>query len=107
MLVNTTERLQPHADNCSTASRSLQTGIVDMDALEEKALEFRPKMIICGASAYPRDWDYKRFREIADKVGAYLIVDMAHIRWEQRAAPWQIGGFRAWAWWMVLRRGVC
>jgi len=56
-----------------------QTGIVDMDKLEEKALEFRPKMIICGASAYSRDWDYKRFREIADKVGAYLIVDMAHI----------------------------
>lgn len=55
------------------------TGLVDMDKLEEKALEFRPKMLICGASAYPRDWDYKRFREIADKVGAYLMVDMAHI----------------------------
>jgi glycine/serine hydroxymethyltransferase len=51
-----------------------------MDKLEERALEFRPKMIICGASAYPRDWDYKRFREIADKVGAFLLVDMAHIR---------------------------
>lgn len=36
-------------------------------------------MIICGGSAYPRDWDYKRFREIADKVGAYLMMDMAHI----------------------------
>jgi glycine hydroxymethyltransferase len=58
----------------------LQTGYVDMDKLEERALEFRPKMIICGASAYPRDWDYKRFREIADKVGAFLMVDMAHIR---------------------------
>lgn len=56
-----------------------QTGIVDMDKLEEKAMEYRPKMIICGASAYPRDWDYKRFREIADKVGALLMVDMAHI----------------------------
>lgn len=44
-------------------------------------MEFRPKMIIAGASAYPREWDYKRFREIADKVGAYLMVDMAHIRW--------------------------
>ncbi len=49
---------------------SLQTGYVDMDKLEEKALEFRPRMIICGASAYPRDWDYRRFREIADKVAA-------------------------------------
>jgi hypothetical protein len=47
---------------------SLQSGYVDMDKLEEKAMEYRPKMIICGASAYPRDWDYKRFREIADKV---------------------------------------
>jgi len=55
------------------------TGYVDMDKLEEKAVEFRPKMIICGASAYSRDWDYKRFRQIADKVGAYLMVDMAHI----------------------------
>ncbi|KXZ46754.1 hypothetical protein GPECTOR_41g719 [Gonium pectorale] len=56
-----------------------QTGLVDMDRLEEKAVEYRPKIIICGASAYPRDWDYKRFREIADKVGALLMVDMAHI----------------------------
>lgn len=56
-----------------------KTGYVDMAKLEEKAMEFRPKMIICGASAYPRDWDYKRFREIADKVGAFLMVDMAHI----------------------------
>lgn len=65
------------SNNCSP----MQTGIVDMDKLEEKAVEFRPKMIICGASAYPRDWDYKRFREIADKVGAVLMVDMAHIRY--------------------------
>ncbi|GLI61008.1 hypothetical protein VaNZ11_003270 [Volvox africanus] len=56
-----------------------QTGLVDMDKLEEKATEYRPKIIICGASAYPRDWDYQRFREIADKVGALLMVDMAHI----------------------------
>jgi glycine hydroxymethyltransferase len=55
------------------------TGLVDMDKLEEKALEFRPKLIICGGSAYSRDWDYARFRAIADKVGAYLLVDMAHI----------------------------
>lgn len=60
---------------------AFQTGYIDYDRLEEKAMEFRPKMIIAGASAYPREWDYKRFREIADKVGAYLMVDMAHIRW--------------------------
>jgi len=56
-----------------------QTGLIDYDRLEEKALEYRPKMIICGGSAYSREWDYKRFREIADKVGAYLLMDMAHI----------------------------
>ena len=48
----------------------IQTGYVDYDKLEEKALEYRPKMIICGASAYPREWDYKRFREISDKVSS-------------------------------------
>lgn len=57
----------------------IKTGHVDYDKLEEKALEFRPKMIICGASAYPREWDYARFRAICDKVGAVLLVDMAHI----------------------------
>lgn len=56
-----------------------QTGYVDMDKLEEKALEFRPRIIIAGGSAYPREWDYARYRQIADKVGAYLLVDMAHI----------------------------
>lgn len=45
-----------------------QTGLVDYDKLEEKALEFRPRLIIAGGSAYTREWDYKRFREIADKV---------------------------------------
>lgn len=40
---------------------------------------FKPNLIICGGSAYPRDWDYARFREIADKCGAYLMCDMAHI----------------------------
>jgi len=58
---------------------NMETGILDYDALEQRALDFRPKMIICGGSAYPREWDYKRFREIADKVGAYLMMDMAHI----------------------------
>merc|ERR1711937_112578 len=56
-----------------------QTGYIDYDKLEEKALDFRPKMIICGGSAYPRDWDYARFRDIANKVGAYLMADIAHI----------------------------
>lgn len=52
---------------------------IDYDALEKIAMEERPKMIIAGASAYPRIIDFKRFREIADKCGAYLMVDMAHI----------------------------
>ncbi len=43
----------------------MQTGLIDYDKLEEKAMDFRPKLIICGGSAYPREWDYKRFREIA------------------------------------------
>lgn len=55
------------------------TGIIDYDRLEENALLFRPKLIIAGASAYPRNYDYKRMREICDKVGAYLMADMAHI----------------------------
>lgn len=58
----------------------LQTGLIDYDKLQERALDFRPKMIICGGSAYPRDWDYKRLYEIAQKTGAYLLCDMAHIR---------------------------
>lgn len=55
------------------------TGRIDYDALEKKALAFKPKMIVAGASAYSRIIDFKRFREIADKIGAYLMVDMAHI----------------------------
>ncbi|KAL2652436.1 hypothetical protein R1flu_020564 [Riccia fluitans] len=54
------------------------TGYLDYEKLEEKALDFRPKMIISGGSAYPRDWDYARLRTIADKVGALLMCDMAH-----------------------------
>lgn len=54
-------------------------GFIDYDALEALAVEHKPKMIIAGASAYARALDFKRFREIADKVGAYLMVDMAHI----------------------------
>jgi glycine hydroxymethyltransferase len=55
------------------------TGLIDYDALEKSAMLFRPKLIVAGASAYPRDYDYKRMREICDKVGAYLLADMAHI----------------------------
>ncbi len=52
---------------------------IDYDKVLETAKECQPKMIVCGASAYPREIDFKRFREIADEVGAYLMVDMAHI----------------------------
>ena len=55
-----------------------ETGIIDMDKVEAKALEVKPKLIICGASAYSRDWDYERFRAIADQVGALLLADIAH-----------------------------
>lgn len=55
-----------------------ETGLIDMDKVAAKAKEVKPKMIICGASAYSRDWDYKRFREIADEVGALLLADIAH-----------------------------
>ncbi|MEG2646176.1 MAG: serine hydroxymethyltransferase [Clostridia bacterium] len=54
-------------------------GYLDYADVEKKALEFKPKMIVAGASAYPRKIDFAKFREIADKVGAYLMVDMAHI----------------------------
>ncbi len=55
------------------------TLVIDMDKVEALAIEHQPKMIVAGWSAYPRELDFKRFREIADKVGAYLFVDMAHI----------------------------
>lgn len=54
------------------------TGRVDMDKVEAIALKEQPKLIICGASAYSRDWDYARFRAIADKVGALLMADISH-----------------------------
>ncbi len=54
------------------------TGLIDYDEVERLALENKPKLIIAGGSAYPRQIDFKRFREIADKIGAYLMVDMAH-----------------------------
>lgn len=56
-----------------------ETGRIDYDEVETLALEHKPKLILAGASAYPREIDFKRFREIADKVGAIFMVDMAHI----------------------------
>ena len=55
-----------------------ETGRVDYDQMEEVALREQPKLIVGGGSAYSREWDYKRMREIADKVGAILMIDMAH-----------------------------
>ncbi|XP_058087136.1 serine hydroxymethyltransferase 7-like [Magnolia sinica] len=55
------------------------TGYIDYDRLEDRAVDFRPKILICGGSSYPREWDYGRFRHIADKCGAVLMCDMAHI----------------------------
>ncbi|KAJ9174668.1 hypothetical protein P3X46_013289 [Hevea brasiliensis] len=56
-----------------------QTGYIDFDKLEERSLDFRPKILICGGSSYPREWDYARFRQIADRCGAVLLCDMAQI----------------------------
>lgn len=58
---------------------SPDTYMIDYEDVRKKALENKPKMIVAGASAYPREIDFKKFREIADEVGAYLMVDMAHI----------------------------
>jgi glycine hydroxymethyltransferase len=57
---------------------SEETGMVDYDAMEATALEHKPKLIVAGASAYSREWNYKRMREVADKIGALFMVDMAH-----------------------------
>lgn len=56
-----------------------ETGLIDYDDLAHRAKIFAPRCIIAGGSAYPREWDYEKFREVADDVGAYLMVDMAHI----------------------------
>lgn len=55
-----------------------ETGLVDYEALEQQARTEKPKLIICGASAYSRDWDYARIRKVADEVGAFVLCDMAH-----------------------------
>ena len=55
-----------------------ESGVIDYDKMEEKALALKPKLIIAGASAYSRDWDYRRMRSIADQIGALLLADIAH-----------------------------
>ncbi len=57
---------------------SKETGLVDYDMMEETARREKPKMIICGASAYSRDWDYARIRKVADEVGALVLADISH-----------------------------
>lgn len=57
---------------------NLETGLLDYDGIASEAEKHSPKLLICGGSAYPRDWDYARFRQIADSVGALLMCDMAH-----------------------------
>jgi glycine hydroxymethyltransferase len=64
--------------NTSFYSVKEEDGLIDYDALEQTAIEEKPQLIICGASAYSRDIDYKKFREIADKVGALLMGDISH-----------------------------
>ncbi|HJT75404.1 MAG TPA: serine hydroxymethyltransferase [Chitinophaga sp.] len=55
-----------------------ETGLIEYDKMEEIALKEKPQLIVCGASAYSRDWDYKRIRQIADQVGAFVMADIAH-----------------------------
>ncbi|MFM8597225.1 MAG: serine hydroxymethyltransferase, partial [Flavobacteriales bacterium] len=57
---------------------SKETGLVDYDLMEETARREKPKMIICGASAYSRDWDYARIRKVADEIGALVLADISH-----------------------------
>merc|ERR1711991_673134 len=56
-----------------------ETALVDYDKLEANAALFRPNVLVCGGSCYPREWDYERLRKIADKHNAYLVCDMAHV----------------------------
>lgn len=56
-----------------------ESELIDMDEVAEKAEKHKPKLIICGGTAYSRSWDWKRFREIADSIGAFLLADMSHI----------------------------
>jgi len=94
-----------------------ENGLLDYDAIEELALDIKPQMIVAGASAYAREIDFKRFKKIADKVGAYLLVDMAHIAWLvatwQHCSPFWIADFitttthktlRGPRWWMIFSK---
>ena len=65
--------------NCVGYGIDPVTELIDYDKVREIALECKPQLIMCGASAYPREIDYKRFRQIADEVGAYLVSDIAHV----------------------------
>lgn len=65
--------------NCVGYGIDPVTERIDYDKVREIALECKPQLIMCGASAYPREIDYKRFRQIADEVGAYLVADIAHV----------------------------
>lgn len=55
-----------------------ETQLIDYDGLQKTAKQFKPRLIVCGASAYPRDWEYDSLRKIADEHGAYLLADIAH-----------------------------
>ena len=64
-----------------------ETSLIDMDAVAALAREHRPQLLLAGWSAYPRQLDFARFREIADEVGAMLMVDMAHFAGPRRGGP--------------------
>ena len=77
---------------------SEETGRVDYDQMEQRALEHKPKLIIAGGSAYSREWDYKRIREIADKIGGYLPRRYGSSSWAHRCRsprqPCQVRSYR-------------
>lgn len=64
-----------------------KTKLIDYDGLEKTAKVYKPRIVICGASAYPRDWDYPRLRKIADEQGAYLMMDVSHVFHLSRSIP--------------------
>jgi glycine hydroxymethyltransferase len=69
------------------------TGYIDYEKLEERAVEFHPRILICGGSSYPREWDFARLRKIADRCGAVLMCDMAHISGLVAAKVWKLNCF--------------
>lgn len=68
----------------------METGLIDYDKLEEQAMVFQPKILLCGGSAYPREWDYARLRKVADACGAILFCDMAHISGLVQGVSWTV-----------------